>query len=63
LPKAPKVLPGIRKLYCYNPDCPYVKRKGWVFGTVRLETERGPFACKHCGEELEQRVSVHDIED
>ena len=60
--KAPLVLEGVRKLYCYNPDCPYAKKKGWVFGTVRMKSERGPFACKHCGEELEQRCSIHDAD-
>lgn len=63
LPKAPKVLPKIRKLYCYNPECPYVKRKGWVFGTIRLASEKGPFACKHCGEKLDQRCSIYDNDD
>lgn len=63
LPKAPLVLPKIRKLYCDNPDCSYVKKKGWIFGTVRLESERGPFACKHCGEKLTQKCSIHDNDD
>jgi hypothetical protein len=48
-------LPAIVKLYCENPECPYRKRKGWAFGTIRLAEKHGPSRCKHCGGRLEEK--------
>lgn len=50
----------LRRFYCYDKDCPYMKNKGYPNSGALLVSDLTRIKCEHCGKEM---TEVADIDE